>query len=47
MLLPTGRHYGFVKTMRDFLMEREFLEVFTNYLEYLDDDDEREKSTLL
>ena len=24
MLLPTGRHYGFVKTMRDFLLENEF-----------------------
>ena len=21
VLLPTGRHYGFIKTMRDFLME--------------------------
>ena len=38
-LLPTGRHYGFIKTMRDFLMEEEFLRVFTKYLEYLDDEE--------
>lgn len=32
VLLPTGRHYGFIKTMRDFLMEEEFLRVFTKFL---------------
>lgn len=36
VLLPTGPHYGFVKTMRNFLMEKEFLRVFSAYLEYLD-----------
>lgn len=28
MLLPTGRHHDIVKTMRDFLMESEFIEIF-------------------
>ena len=37
-LLPTGRHYGFIKTMRDFLMEEEFLRVFTKYLHHLDEE---------
>ena len=36
VLLPTGRHYGFIKTMRDFLMEEEFLRVFTKYLQHSD-----------
>lgn len=36
VLLPTGPHYGFVKTMRNFLMEKEFLRVFSKYLEFLD-----------
>lgn len=35
-LLPTGRHYGLVKTMRDFLIEEEFREIFTNFLKYKD-----------
>ena len=47
-LLPTGRHYGFTKTMRDFLMEEEFLRVFSKYLEHLDKQDESQtNSTLL
>lgn len=48
MLLPTGRHYGLIKTMRDFLMEEEFLRVFTEYLKHLDREEETDKySTLL
>ena len=32
MLLPIGRHHDIVKTMRDFLLEDEFLRIFTAYL---------------
>jgi hypothetical protein len=37
MLLPTGRNYGLTKTMRDFLLEPEFLDIFSRFLAYLDD----------
>jgi hypothetical protein len=36
MLLPTGRNYGLTKTMRDFLLEPEFLEIFTRFLAHMD-----------
>jgi hypothetical protein len=36
MLLPTGRHHDIVKTMRDFLMETEFIEIFSAFLEHQD-----------
>lgn len=47
MLLPTGRNYGLTKTMRDFLIEPEFLEIFTKYLQYLDEINQTSKYSLL
>lgn len=38
MLLPTGRHHDIVKTMRDFLMETEFLNIFEAFLRYRDEE---------
>ncbi len=36
MLLPTGRHHDIVKTMRDFLMESEFIDIFEKFLQQED-----------
>lgn len=35
-LLPIGRAYDITKTMRDFLLEKELMEIFTSFLEYRD-----------
>ena len=37
MLLPSGRHHDIVKTMRDFLLEEEFIQIFSAYLEEVDE----------
>ena len=37
MLLPIGRHHDIVKTMRDFLLEEEFISIFSAFLEEVDD----------
>jgi len=39
MLLPTGRHHDIVKTMRDFLMESEFIDIFESFLNTRDRED--------
>lgn len=36
MMLPIGRHHDIVKTMRDFLMTTEFIEIFSQFLAYID-----------
>jgi hypothetical protein len=36
MLLPTGRNYGLMKTMRDFLLEPEFMDIFEKFLRHID-----------
>jgi hypothetical protein len=38
MMLPTGRHHDIVKTMRDFLMETEFINIFEQYLKQRDEE---------
>ena len=37
-MLPTGRHHDIVKTMRDFLMESEFINIFEQYLKQRDEE---------
>lgn len=39
MLLPTGRHHDIVKTMRDFLMEPQFLGIFESFLASRDEEE--------
>jgi len=39
MLLPTGRHHDIVKTMRDFLLESEFIDIFESFLNTRDRED--------
>lgn len=39
MLLPTGRHHDIVKTMRDFLMEPQFLGIFEAFLSLRDEEE--------
>lgn len=36
MMLPIGRHHDIVKTMRDFLMTNEFIDIFASFLESVD-----------
>ena len=36
MMLPIGRHHDIVKTMRDFLMTNEFIDIFASFLEWVD-----------
>jgi hypothetical protein len=45
MLLPTGRHHDIVKTMRDLLMESEFIEIFETFLMHLDRQEDTTKYT--
>jgi hypothetical protein len=45
MLLPTGRHHDIVKTMRDFLMESEFIDIFETFLMTRDREDGTNKYT--
>lgn len=43
MLLPTGRHHDIVKTMRDFLMESEFIDIFEAFLRKRDEEEGRSR----
>jgi len=45
MLLPVGRRHDIVKTMRDFLMEDEFLLIFTAFLQHMDEVKDTNKYT--
>lgn len=43
MMLPIGRHHDIVKTMRDFLMVNEFIDIFASFLKHIDN--ERDSTT--
>lgn len=37
-MLPIGRHHDIVKTMRDFLMVNQFIDIFAAFLRSVDED---------
>lgn len=45
MMLPIGRHHDIVKTMRDFLMTNQFIDIFSQFLIFLDKENDTSNNT--